>query len=521
MRFAAIALPLLRVELVRASSPDDPGKSPTGDVGEDPLAIVIARRGGTVKDETSLLGNTRLDVVSPEARALGIRPGQTIASARARASELRVRVVREDAVRATLARIAEASLAFGATVAFEDVCGVPGSSALAPVVWVDITGCAHLHATPGDPEGEATLATRLAARVRAMGHACAVAVAGGPRIASACARFGASREIFLVPPGQDAEAMRVLPLRALPLDDDTIRWLTKLGLRRVGDLQGLPPRSLGTRLGARAKEIMALVRGEDAAPLTPFVPPEVLEERVDLENGITSTDALLFVGKALARRVSARLAGQWVAASRLELELSLDRALVPEGEPPVSRVEMPLPVPLASEEEIFSVLRARVEAHEVKSPVRAITLRVAAKAPRPGTPLDLFVPESKADVVLPRLVGELVAELGSERVGTLAVGDSWITEERSLLVPFGAPRSEAPRGVSLVARSPEPVRLLPRARHLARGQVLRHLQRTEATAWWRSPAAALRSDFVSCWTEGGVAWVEVREGEAWLRGWMH
>lgn len=509
MRFAAIALPLLRIELVRASSPDDPGKSPTGN---DPLAIVIARPGGTVKDETSLLGNTRLDVVSPEARALGIRPGQTIASARARASELRVRVVREDAVRATLARIAEASLTFGATVAFDDV---------RDVVWVDITGCAHLHATPGDPEGEATLAIRLASRVRAMGHACALAVAGGPRIASACARLGGSREIFLVPPGQDAEAIRVLPLRALPLDDDTIRWLTKLGLRRVGDLQKLPPRSLGTRLGGRASEIMALVRGEDTAPLTPFVPPEVLEERVDLENGITSTDALLFVGKALARRVSARLTGQWIAASRLELELSLDRALVPEGESPISRVEMPLPVPLASEEEIFSVLRARVEAHEVKSPVRAITLRVTAKAPRPGTPLDLFVPESKAAVVLPRLVGELVAELGSERVGTLAVGDSWIAEERSLLVPFDHRRPEAPRGVSLVARSPEPVRLLPRARHLARGQMLRHLQRTESIAWWRSPEAALRSDFVSCWTEGGIAWVEVREGEAWLKGWMH
>src|SRR5205814_1088595 len=79
-----------------------------------PLAIVVARPGGGVDDETSLLGNTRLAEVSAEAAARGVRSGFTMAAARARAVDLCVRVVRADAVEKTLARGADALLVLGA-----------------------------------------------------------------------------------------------------------------------------------------------------------------------------------------------------------------------------------------------------------------------------------------------------------------------------------------------------------------------------------------------------------------------
>src|SRR5580698_11072686 len=106
-RFAAVALFHLRVELARARA------SPASPV----LGVVIARPGGAVKDETSLLGHTRLDEVSPEALALGIRPGQTVASARARSADLSVRVVPLLGVSQALSGLAEMALAFGPTCA--------------------------------------------------------------------------------------------------------------------------------------------------------------------------------------------------------------------------------------------------------------------------------------------------------------------------------------------------------------------------------------------------------------------
>ena len=129
-----------------------------------------------------------------------------MAAARAKHAGLRVRVVAEDAVAGALARVAEVALAFGPAAAFD---------VTEDVVWVEIGGCAHLHG------GESALARALEARVRALGHACRVAMADGPRIASAVARFARSTpgQPQQVPPGQGAAAMRALPIAALALDE--------------------------------------------------------------------------------------------------------------------------------------------------------------------------------------------------------------------------------------------------------------------------------------------------------------
>src|ERR1700683_3978364 len=97
-RVACIALPEIRVEIAEEREGRQGAKAPGGDANKpgvlgpsrpSPLGVVIARRGGPVKTERDVLGNTRLDVVSREARAAGIRAGQTVAAGRAKESELR------------------------------------------------------------------------------------------------------------------------------------------------------------------------------------------------------------------------------------------------------------------------------------------------------------------------------------------------------------------------------------------------------------------------------------------------
>ena len=159
-RVACIALPEIRLEIVPAEPRASLGMAP------GPVAVVVARQGASVKTERDILGNTRLDVVSRDARALGVRAGQTVAAARAKCADLRVRVVAEGAVRAALARLAEAALAFGPATGFD---------VTQDVVWIDVGGCAHLHG------GEGALARAVEAHVEAMGHRCRIAVASGPR----------------------------------------------------------------------------------------------------------------------------------------------------------------------------------------------------------------------------------------------------------------------------------------------------------------------------------------------------
>ncbi len=535
-RFAAIAFSGLALEMARHRL------TPTARPDDDAcFAVVVAHAGRGALTEASLLGNTRLTEVSPAARALGVRPGQTIAAAKAKLASLRVRVVEQTAVEGALVAVAEMALAFGATTSFE-----AGGDA-GDVVWVDVTGCAHLHAREGDPGGERTLGEALARAVLAMGHACRVAIADGVKGAAAVARYAQKRGApLLVPPLGNARAMGRLPLVALGLSHEAIGWLSKVGVRRVADLQRLPRAALAMRLGHEASRAMALLEGDDRTPLRPHVPPERPLERLVLEYGVTHHEALFFVLKRLCDRLAARLEGRVKKAAKLLLRLEVDHAVsgAPAKDP---TLPLTLASPLAKAEELFAVVRAKVLSpdgaariaieHEedgtMDVPILAVSLEVTEQVAAESVPQHLFVPEAKAARALPRLASELSAELGSHAVGVLALVDTWVTAERSRLVPYTA--SPASRFVS---SGEEMSRLLPAPKAVPRSEVgglsqLRLVARSEHVEWWRrggGERAGERGEahdaFVAFWEESrearGTAWVSVdaRTGEAFVHGWL-
>jgi len=577
MRVCAVSLPELRIELVREEL--DAASASL------PLAVVVAPPPMT---EAKLLGNTRLSVVSREARALGVMPGQTIAQARARAGDLAVRVVRPDAVCDVLARLAEVGLAFGATVSFgmeghasdarpKDDQRSPASSAARPshsfgdVVWIDVTGCAHLHAPHSATsifDGETILASRLAGVIASLGHTCSVAIADGPRVAAMLARAAAESaaraavaparrrgknvlpelEPIVVRPGENARAIAPLSVSSLPITPEDVRWLAKIGVRTIEEMRALPRAGLGTRLGARARDVLSLVDGDDRAPLAPYVPPEVPEEEAELEYGIEGTQALTFVAKTLTDRLSARLQGRAVATSRIELELHLDAAMLRE---PATRISMPgesapgqdassskirvvlveldLPAPLSTASDLLAALRPKIERLVLAAPVLGAKLRAPVLVHKRAAALSLFDPQPKAERALPRLVAELASDLGPDAVSLLVLGDSWVPEDRSKLVAFGTKDARSTkRKRRMLSSVPEPTRLLAEPRPILRDgvRILRHLSRVEALEWWKTlPGGSHRRsaiDYVQAWTDDGAAWVEIdrTNGAMRLRGWF-
>lgn len=535
MRIAAVSLPELRVEVVRATTKD---LEPSA-----PLAIVVAPPPMT---EAKLLGNTRIDVVSREAAAKGVSPGQTIAQARARAGNLAVRVVRPEAVTSELARLAEVALAFGATVSF-------AAQAEGDVVWVDVTGCSHLHASEGR-DGEAVLATRLACVLEGLGHTCAVAIADGPRIASILARAAAamaarsrsspSPTVVVVPPGKNAAALAPLPTTVLPLAPEDVRWLSKIGVRTVAELRALPRASLAVRLGTQAPVVLGLAEGDDRAPLNPYTPPEIPEEDAQLEYGIEGSDALTFVAKTLADRLAMRLAGRAVAADRIELDLTIDVALLPEAErgSRIQQIAIDLPAPLSSASDLLAALRPKIERVVLRAPVLSAKLRAPSLVHKREAALSLFEAQPKAERALPRLVAELASDLGVDAVGKLVLGDSWSPADRSRFVRLdvaaksaGAKPKPKPRH-HLVSSVPEPTRILAKPMPIAREavRVVRHLSRLESVEWWKhvpgqGPASAGDAnlpkrgvDYVVAWVDEAAAWVELDRGSkaTKVRGWF-
>lgn len=544
MRIAAVYLPELRVEWVRAS-----GALKAGEEGR-PLAIVVA---DPPLNESNMLGNTRLDGVSREARALGVKPGQTMAAARACAPGLKVVVVRPDAVRSVLERLAEVSLAFGATVSFS--AASESVDSYGDLIWVDVTGCAHLHASKpvaGEPRvcesGEDVLATRLAQVFTTLGHKCTVAIADGPRIAAMVARtltmFASSgptmrrstekevRRVVVIKPGTNAVSIAPLPITSLPLTPDEIRWLTKIGVRTISEFRALPRSALGMRLGSRAAVLLSLAEGEDRAPLTPHVPPEIPEESTTFEYGIEGSEALTFVAKMLTDRLAVRLAGRAVAVARLEFDLMLDVASVQSEEiERTQQMALDLPQALSHASDLLAALRPRIERTVLRAPVLGATLRAAALVHKPQASLALFEPMPQASLSLPRLVAELVADLGGEAVGKLALGDAWIPEDRSRFVRLDTKtQSSGEKGKRrrhILSTAPEPTRLLSQPMPVSRSavRIVRHLSRIEAANWWKNLPGERPSrgvDYVYAWVEDAPAWVEMdrASGATRIRGWF-
>lgn len=468
-KIAAIALPMLQLEIANLK-----GK---------PAGIVMTHAGDERK-EIDLAGNVRLHEVSPEARALGVRPGQTIAQARSRAAMLEVRVVREVDAKRTLERLAELLLRFGAPVSFD-----------ASTLYVDVTTSAHLFA---DPERE------IARAVREAGHACSVAIDVGPTIARARAHFGPDRRL-------DA-----LPLEAIgPELGEALSWLARLGFSRVGDLSRAPRRGLGNRLGERAPRVLALLDGIDPAPLRPYVPPEVPEEKIELEYGTDSSEAIVFVAKAACERLAQRLEGRGMQTSHLELVLALDKALSDKKE---ERITCILPAPMHRASDLLVVLRARIEHLALSAPVLGVLLRAKELSPQEGKALHLFCAESKAELHLPRIAAEISALVGEEHAGTLEMVDSHDPSLRTRLVPIARERTKHADPTRLVSSAPEPLRWLvePIVFEPSKETKSVLLVRTAYLEWWRSRDVGSVDTFARWDARGELACV--RDG--WVVGWM-
>jgi protein ImuB len=554
-RIAAIVLPELLCEIANATHwphahLTDPcvkrrSPPPLGVVLFDPtdaetVAIAEPQPRETTRihqQSQTLKATAKLDAVNFEARRFGVREGQTITEASAILTKLLVCSITAAQVRAALGRVAEIALAFGPTVALS----VPDT------VWIDITGAGHLMG------GEAALAQELTSRVRAIGHMTRVAIAGGPRLARAFARFSdptcstTGESSCIVPPEHTLRELERLPLAALPLEPEAIEWFVRLGVLSVGALAALPRASAAARLGKNAGSILDLCHGHDPEPLVAYEPPQVLVEQTTWDEGVNGSEALLFVLRGLASRISARLSGRGEAAQKLCVTIECDKTIARlRDASPCIALDFELAAPLWREQEITRVVASRLERQRLESPSIGLHLKAYALTAADGQQLDFsrvasgLTTDCRGLEELPVLLAELNADIGKEQVGVLALTDSLRPENKCTLVPPLAKnsRTRAEAEHQAAERWPNaPTRLLrkpvPLAAALRIGETLaidRHLytiesihfeQRLDAVEWW-SPAPVAR-DYLRLWLackSGGleaIVYVDRKTGTRFLQ----
>jgi DNA polymerase-4 len=165
-----------------------------------------------------------------------------------------------------------------------------------------------------------------------------------------------------------------LAIGLLPLDDELREYLELLGLRTIGGLQTISRPAFRRQFGVKALEIYDLAFGIDRRRWQAFKPLVRIEEAEPLEPPIDNTEALQFIARALAERISASLLAQGLGTRVLRITLSQESAA------PLA-IEVRFAYPVTTTSELFDGIRPRLLRASIIAPLERITLRAGRLEP--------------------------------------------------------------------------------------------------------------------------------------------
>lgn len=266
----------------------------------------MLRRGGAREPcavYARVKGGERLVVVSAGAQKLGLAPGLAVADARARCPALMLSEADPRAQAALVAALADWSRRFTPLAAVDPPDGL----------LLDVTGAAHLFG------GEAALLKEIETRLAAQGFAAQAAIAPGPALARALARFSSQRLVAQHVAQEEIDRLvAVLPVATLSLEGDVLAAMRRAGLRRIGDLLARPRAPLAARFGPETLTRLDALTCRLRDPITPrFEAPAFIAER-RFPEGLTQFSDIEATLRLLAADLAPLLTRAGVGARRLE-----------------------------------------------------------------------------------------------------------------------------------------------------------------------------------------------------------
>ncbi|HEX2837386.1 MAG TPA: DNA polymerase Y family protein [Phycisphaerales bacterium] len=293
--------------------------------------------------------------IDAAAHRAGVRPGLSVAHARAMLADAHIHVQEHDEhadAHGLLALARWASKRWSPTVSVDPPDGL----------LMDITGCAHLF------NGEHGLLASVEAGVARLGLTPRAGIASTVGTAWAVARF-ADREDALVPRGSERAALAHLPTAALRLEPETTEALAEVGIERVGQVFDLPRNALPARYGTDL-----IRRLDQALGLVPEIVDRTCESLAiqasrELPGGTTHLETIELVITMLLVEIAASLASHESGLRRLD-------AVFDRLDAESQHITIQVSRPTRDDRHLWSLLRPKVERLNMGFGVERVTLRV-------------------------------------------------------------------------------------------------------------------------------------------------
>ncbi len=259
------------------------------------------------------------------AARLGLEVGLPLANARAICPQLQVFDADEAADINALNAIADWCDRFTPLVALDSPHGL----------FLDITGCVHLFG------GEAAMMRLMCDVLTAQGFAVSAAIAGTAVCARTMTRHVHGR---IISDGEEADAVRPLPVSALGAGDAAVTGLRRAGLKTIGDVASRARHEITARFGADFTTLLEQALGQGDAPISPRKPlPDYIVEKRFAEPVATDT-VISATLSGLAGMLVTAMAQQGKGARRLEARFfrtdGAVRTIMVDTGQPVTRAEV-------------------------------------------------------------------------------------------------------------------------------------------------------------------------------------
>jgi protein ImuB len=294
----------------------------------------------------------------------------------------------------------------------------------------DEPGCAYFH-TDGVERLSGGLQESLRRALDAVGSRWQPRIGAAPRrfTALAAASVAPPGQVVVVDGGESALFLEPLPLDLLPLSPERRQELSELGVKRLGELAGLPGASVSDRLGADGGEAWKLARGEDERGLAARKPPSELAEELEFPEPVANEVTLR---RALAALVD-RLLARPERGGRAPRRVALSARLVGGGS---WRRALTLREATAEPERLRLALAPKLV--DVPAPATALRLELGELADSVGTQVELVRPRgSRLRERLRDGLRQVRAAAGMDAVCTVVEVAPWsrVPESRAILVP--------------------------------------------------------------------------------------
>ena len=470
MLWACILLPQLALDAVLRGLPDP----------EAPLALIS----GTPQRRV-------LQTVNPAARALGLRPGQSLTAAQM--------LTRHCALLEYDPTQIERWHHFLAAWAYRFSSHVSLHYPRALVMEVE----SSFSLFGPWPRFEA----RLREELTELGFRHRIVLAPNP----AAARMLANVHDGVAVPQAGAlrSLLEQMPVTRVGFDAEVAVAFSRMGLQRLHQVLALPREGLARRFPESVLRHLDTLLGLRAQALDCYAPPDVFDVRIELNFDVWSHQALLFPLRRLISDLAAFLAGRDSGVQRFVLYLEHR-----EGE------DSQVPVGLLSAERdaamLFELARGRLEQLQVPAPVQALRLLARDLPAFVPHKRDLFDERPHQSLPWEQLRERLRARLGDEAVTVLRVHPDHRPEQAWRSTGPGLP-------VALSAlSSTRPGWLVEEPQRCVEGlRILAGPERIES-GWW--DGADLRRDYYLVETGSGQrGWAYRPVGDAgplWLHGWF-